>query len=442
MVDGLHAARLSDGDYRRNFSDLVEPLDPPRARIEADRCYYCWDAPCIAACPTSIDVPRFIRAIRTDDVRGAALAILEANVMGATCGRVCPTEVLCEGACVRTAAEGVPVAIGRLQRYATDRLLHSGEQPWARAPSTGRRVAIVGAGPAGLACAHALALHGHNCVVFERRVKPGGLNEHGIAAYKMVDEAAQREVAFIMGVGGIELRPSEPIDVPAQLAALRRDHDAVFLSTGLDDARRLDLMTAAPVAGLESATAFIERVRQSEHLATVPVGREVIVIGGGATAIDAAMQAKRLGASVVTIVYRRAREAMAATEHEQHLASTDGIAFRFGLQPLGVVTAAGRLRGLRFAAPAELGGELTLPADHVLAAIGQQLDPAMDWAAAGIALAAGKIVVDSERRTSLPGVWAGGDCVALGPDLTVVAVEDGKQAARSIHRSLSQEATP
>jgi glutamate synthase (NADPH/NADH) small chain len=291
----IAGGRLRPQDYARNFDELVPPLDRAGALVEADRCYFCHDAPCIEACPTGIDIPSFIRKIGTGNLKGSALDILSANIMGGVCARVCPTEVLCEGACVRNAQEDRPVRIGLLQRHATDWLFEHGIQPFARAAPSGKRVAVVGAGPAGLACAHGCALAGHDVVVFEARDKPGGLNEHGIAAYKVVDDFAQKEVAFITALGGIELRLGRMLGRDIGLAELRAGFDAVFVGVGLAGVNGLG---QEHLAGVESAVHYIERLRQAEDLAALPVGRDVVVIGGGSTAIDVAIQSRRLGCSV------------------------------------------------------------------------------------------------------------------------------------------------
>jgi len=438
-VSDIAAGRLSAEDYARNFDDLTPPLDGVTAPVEAARCYFCYDAPCIEACPTGIDIPSFIRKIQTGNVKGSALTILDANIMGGACARVCPTEVLCEDACVRNKGENKPVKIGRLQRYATDWLFDAGIQPFARAPATGKRVAVVGAGPAGLACAHALARLGHAITVFEKRAKAGGLNEYGIAAYKVAHDFAQREVAFIQAVGGIDIRYGQALGDQLTLAGLRAEFDAVFIGIGLGGVNGLGI-DGQELGGVEDAVRFIETLRQSAK-ATVPVGRHVVVIGGGNTAIDASVQSKRLGAETVTLVYRRGPEAMSATAHEQEVAKGNGVTIRYWAMPTRLVGANGNLSAVEFAySRLDEAGRLIptndgfcLAADQCLVAIGQKLDAA-DLAGA-LALANGKIAVDDDYRTSLPGVWAGGDATA-GDDLTVVAVEDGKIAARSIHAFL------
>ncbi|MFC7451784.1 NAD(P)-dependent oxidoreductase [Insolitispirillum peregrinum] len=420
------------------YQDLVPPMTDLQASAEANRCLFCYDAACTRACPTSIDIPGFIRGIATGNLTGAATTIFAENILGGTCGRVCPTETLCEQACVRTTAEDRPVAIGRLQRYATDAMITSGRQPFERAPATGKTVAVVGAGPAGLSCAHRLALLGHQVSLYDAKPKAGGLNEYGLAAYKMADDFAAREVAFVLGIGGITLYPEQRLGHEITLDGLRQTHDAVFLAIGLGGSNRLSI-PGEDLSGVEDATAFIERLRQSTPSAPPAVPDSVVVIGGGNTAIDAAIQAKRLGAAEVTLVYRRGREQMKATGWEQDLALTSGVILRTFAEPrrmdgdghVQTITferttlSDGRLTGT--------GSTLTLSADLVLKAVGQTL---LTGALAGIAVQGGKIVVDDAAQTSIPGVYAGGDCIASGEDLTVQAVEDGKRAAHAIDAAL------
>jgi dihydropyrimidine dehydrogenase (NAD+) subunit PreT len=438
------AHRLSESAYESNFADLHPPLGHHEARVAADRCLFCWEAPCIAACPTGIDIPLFIRQISTGNALAAAKTILDANIMGGMCARVCPTETLCEQACVREASEGAPVKIGLLQRHATDALLATGRQPYRQGAPTGRHVAVVGAGPAGLACAHKLATLGHAVTLFEARAKPAGLNEYGIAAYKTPGNFAAREAAFILDVGGITLKTGVALGRDITLAALQADHDAVFLGIGLGAVNALGL-EAETLGGVEDAVAFIARLRQAAHPGEVAIGRRVVIIGGGMTAIDMATQAKRIGAEEVTIVYRRGAEAMNASRYEQELAQTDGVLIRHWLRPVALASRAGTVTGITFEYTrledgklVGTGERLTLACDQVFKAIGQKLDDADGFPA--LALQDGRIKVDGERRTSLKGVWAGGDCVAGGDDLTVVAVEDGKQAALSIDRALRARA--
>ena len=439
----IAAGRLAASDYERNFADIEAPLDAKRALVEANRCYFCYDAPCIEACPTGIDIPGFIRKIATGNLKGAAVTILEENIFGGACARVCPTEILCERACVRNLSEDKPVDIGALQRHATDHLMAGKQQPFARKPTTGRRVAIVGAGPAGLACAHRLSMLGHDAVVFEALGKPGGLNEYGVAAYKVPDNFAQREVDFILSLGGIELRCNQVLGRDFTLSQLRRDHDAVFLAMGLAGVNALGV-EGEDLKGVEDAVGYIARLRQARDKARLPVGRRVVVVGGGNTAIDIAVQSKRLGAEDVTIVYRRGPEQMSATHHEQHFAQVNGVKIKHWAKPARVYGERGRLREAEFEYTkldgkgrlAGTGEYFRLPADTLFKAIGQLYlpDPAAKGAREPLELKGGHIAVDGHRATSLDGVYAGGDCAVGGQELTVQAVEDGKRAAEAIDR--------
>jgi dihydropyrimidine dehydrogenase (NAD+) subunit PreT len=448
VTPGISAGVLDAATLAANFGDLHPPLSPHEAKVEADRCYFCYDAPCQDACPTSIDIPLFIREIAADNPLGAAHTILEENIMGGMCARVCPTETLCQEACVREEAEGKPVRIGLLQRYATDAIMATGKNPFTRAEPTGKRVAIVGAGPAGLSCAHALAECGHDVVVFEAREKSAGLNEYGIAAYKTPGGFAQREVDFILSIGGIEVKHGVALGRDTDLAALRRDYDAVFLGLGLAAVNKLGLTGEAQFANVIDAVGYIADLRQADNLADLPVGRRVVVIGGGMTAVDVAVQAKLLGAELVTIVYRRGQEQMKASGFEQDLAQTHGVLIRTWARPIALEGGeGGAVSGVVFEKTQDEGGKLVgggetfrLEADIVFSAIGQLLTPASFGGKDALQGKDGRILVDEAGRTSLPGVWAGGDCIYGGQDLTVGAVEDGKQAARSIDAALRDAA--
>ena len=423
--------RLDAETLARNFADAHPPLTPHEALVESSRCYFCHDAPCIEACPTGIDIPGFIRGINSGNLRGAALRILDANIFGGTCARVCPTEILCEGACVRTAEEDRPVRIGALQRRATDWLMEREPTPFVRGPATGKRIAVVGGGPAGFAAAHRLARYGHEVSVFDARPRPGGLNEYGIAAYKMAGDFAQRELAWLLAIGGITVLPDRALGRDIALEALRQEFDAVFLGMGQAGMRALGI-EGETLAGVRDAASFIAELREADK-ASVPIGRRVVVIGGGNTAIDAATQSRRLGAEIVTIVYRRGPEHMSATHHEQEWAQTNGVAIRHWAAPRRLLGEAGRVAGVEFVRTdaASHGGTFVIEADMVLKAVGQMFLPG----SLDLAIENGRIAVDAERRTTLPGVWAGGDCIA-GADLTVAAVQDGKVAAESMHRAL------
>lgn len=439
--DGITAGRLDAAALETNFSDLHPAYDPHEALVAADRCYFCHDAPCQVACPTSIDIPLFIRQIATGTPESAARTILEDNILGGMCARVCPTETLCEEVCVRETAEGKPVEIGRLQRFATDTLMAKSSQPFERAALTGKTVAVVGAGPAGLACAHRLAMHGHDVVIFEARKKGGGLNEFGIAAYKSTNDFAQAEVDWLLGIGGIEIRYDAGLGGAISLDGLQADFDAVFLGMGLAGVNALGL-EGEDKDGVMPATEFIEELRQTTDLTGMAIGRHVVVIGGGMTAIDAGAQARLLGAQDVTIVYRRGQEAMAASEFEQDLAAQKGVRIIHNATPVGV-EGNGSLTGVRFAYTETQDGKLvtlddgfTLPADQLFTAIGQSLNGAPE----SLDVAGGKITVSDAGQTSVAGVWAGGDCASGGDDLTVTAVAEGRDAAENIHATLMGEA--
>ena len=439
--DGIRAGRLGAERYAENFCDSHPPLDRPQALIEAERCYYCYDAPCIRACPTGIDIPSFIQRIAQDNIRGAAGAILEENILGGMCARVCPTEVLCEQACVRNTHEDKPVEIGLLQRYATDGYFAAPGAPlFTRAARTGRIAAAVGAGPASLAFAHRLAMLGHDVVVFDANPLPGGLNEYGLATYKTVGGFAQREIEWLLSIGGIELRHGQVLGRDFSLDDLVRDYDAVFLGIGLAGVNALGV--AEPQAeGLRDAVRFFAVLRQAPDYSQVPIGSRVVVIGGGMTAVDAAVQSKKLGAEEVTIVYRRGEESMAASGYERDWARRNGVTIRHWAAPREVLAEGGRVRGMRFARTknengvlVETGETFVLAADMVFKAIGQSCQASA--AGAAIALEAGRIAIDAEGRTSHAKVWAGGDCTFGGRDLTVEAVEHGKRAAIALDRSL------
>ncbi|MEO6395551.1 MAG: NAD(P)-dependent oxidoreductase [Devosia sp.] len=439
LKDGIAAGRLAPEQYAENFADLHPPLDRHEAFVEADRCYFCYDAPCQTACPTSIDIPLFIREVLGDNPLGAAETIFEQNILGGMCARVCPTEQLCEEACVREAAEGKPVRIGLLQRYATDAAMRENRQFFTRAPSTGKRVAVVGAGPAGLSAAHRLALHGHEVVIYDSRQKPGGLNEYGIASYKTPGGFAQAEVDYVTAIGGINIESGMALGRDLSLEALVGKYDALFLGLGLGATNALWIDNELS-EGAVDAIDFIAELRQAGDLASLPIGRRVVVIGGGMTAVDAAVQAKLLGAEQVTMVYRRGKAQMNASGFEQDLAAAKGVTIRYWLAPNRVLVEDGKVAGLELdytaldasGALQPTGETTTIACDQVFKAVGQKLEKRPE-----LTLSGGKIAVDAEGRTSMAKVWAGGDCATGGDDLTVTAVAEGRDAAESINRFLS-----
>ena len=436
MTPGIAADRLSKEALAQNFADLHVPLEPHEVRVAADRCYFCYDAPCVTACPTDIDIPLVIRQSSTGRPEAAAKTIFDMNILGGMCARVCPTEVLCEQACVREVSEGKPVEIGRLQRHATDSLMAKNIHPFNRAASTGKKVAVVGAGPAGLSCAHRLASKGIDVTIYDTRSKAGGLNEYGIAAYKSTNDFAAKEVAWLLSIGGITIENNKTLGVDMTLDGLSSDFDAVFLSVGLGGVNALSLSSEDETC-VSDAVGFIETLRQSTDLASIPIGRNVVVIGGGMTAVDAAVQSKLLGAEQVTIAYRRGREAMSASRYEQDLAASHGVKLLFNVQPVKLETVGtGTALVLEYTATNDTrltgtGETVRIAADQVFSAIGQTL--ATDG---GLALDGRKIAVTGAGRTSRDRVWAGGDCASGGDDLTVTAVAEGRDAAMDIYATL------
>jgi dihydropyrimidine dehydrogenase (NAD+) subunit PreT len=445
LETGIRKGRLSPAEYEANFADLHPRLNNHEALVASDRCYFCYDAPCMTACPTSIDIPLFIRQISTGNPIGSAKTIFDQNILGGMCARVCPTEQLCEEACVRNTAEERPVEIGRLQRYATDTAMAENKQFYQRPASTGKTIAVVGAGPAGLACAHRLAMKGHSVIIFDAREKAGGLNEYGIATYKAVDDFAQKEVDYVLSIGGIEVRHNHALGREFTLAELSTQYDAVFLGLGLAGVNALRAV-GEDLEGVADAVSYIADLRQAGDKADIAIGRRVVVLGGGMTAIDAAVQAKLLGAEEVTICYRRGKEHMNASEFEQDLAASKGVMIRHWLAPKQIIDKDGTVAGIEVEYTEIRDGRLTgtgdvgvIAADQIFKAIGQTFEAS---GLGALHMEAGRIAIDNEGRTSLEGVWAGGDCVLGGDDLTVSAVAQGRDAAESINVALAAALAP
>jgi len=432
-------------DPKHALAEHLPPLTAQEALVEANRCLFCFDAPCTQACPTHIDVPRFIKKIATHNLLGSARTILESNLLGATCARVCPVEELCVGACV-LGSEHKPIAIGRLQRYATDFVYQRHLDVFHAGTPNGHKVAVIGAGPAGLSCAGELARRGHNVTVFEKRELAGGLSTYGIIALREPVEAALAEVEMIRRLGvrietGVELGRNLTID------HLRARFDAVFLAVGLWAIPEMEIAGEEHmVDGLE----YIEQSKLAPH--AMKIGRHVAVIGAGNTAIDCATIAKRLGAETVVMVYRRSQRQMTAYAHEYDFVKKEGVEFRFLTQPLRVLTANGAVSGLecvrmrlgtqdasgRPAPQAVEGSEFVLAVDQVVKAIGQEMTPVAAWL--GLETKKGKICVNDSFETNIPGIFAGGDCIRWkGAASTVMGVQDGKLAARAIHERLQAQ---
>ena len=436
-TNGIVANRLPSEQVENNFVDLHPPLSEHEALIASDRCYFCYDAPCVTACPTEIDIPLFIRQIMTGTPQASGKTILTQNILGGMCARVCPTETLCEQACVREISEGKPVEIGRLQRYATDSIMELSHHPFERSVETGLKIAVIGAGPAGLACAHRLAIHGHKVTIFDKNNKAGGLNEYGIAAYKSVDNFAQKEIDWLLEIGGIEIKSNCVLNENIFIDELKAEYNAVFLGVGLVGVNELSV-PGNDKNNVLDAVKFIENLRQKEDKASIPIGRKIVVIGGGMTAVDAAVQSKLLGADDVSIVYRRERAKMGASKFEQDLATSKGVRIIENASPVEI-SGNEAASSIKFAYTKSTNGileiqseEFELEVDQVFKAIGQNIDSSLH----DLKLENGKIVIDEEGRTSIKGLWAGGDCALGGEDLTVTAVAQGRDAAESINNSL------
>lgn len=442
-----YCTQLDIKEIERNFADLHPALTPAEAMHEANRCLYCFDAPCMHACPTHIDVPAFIKKIASNNLMGSARVIFDANPIGATCARVCPVEALCEGACVENTLLQKPIEIGRLQRYATDHALSNGRQIYSRGEPTGKIVGIVGSGPAGLSCATYLSRLGHDVTIYERREKPGGLDTYGMAEYKMPQSVSLSEAEHVREMGVTFKLNTEIGKGPASesnglknvaFEELLRDHDAVFLGIGLGATNHLNI-PGEELDGVYDALAFIEKVKTREWQ-SVPLGRAVCVIGAGNTAVDAVTQAKRLGAKRVIMVYRRTEKDAPAYDYEMELARMDGIEFSWQAAPVGILSDDGKhvssLRCERTDGSLEL---FDTPCDMVIKAVGQtKMSSFFSDVAAVDVDEKGRVKINDQMQTSNPKIFAGGDCANGGAE-AVDAAQMGKLAAMGIHEALTGE---
>lgn len=426
------------------FKDINPALSARQAGMESSRCYYCYDAPCVKACPSNIDIPSFIASIQVDDLTGAAKTIYSENIMGGSCSRVCPTEILCEQACVRNKEhEKTPVKIGLLQRFATDNA-HIEGHPFERASATGKKVAVVGGGPAGLSCAHRLAMLGNDVEIYEAQDKLGGLNEYGIAKYKLTNNFAQKEVDFILGIGGISVHTNTALGRDVTLEQLKSNFDAVFLGIGLQDVHSLMLLGESHPQ-IFNAVDFIRDLRQASDIEALQIPKDsAVVIGAGNTAIDMACQLKRLGTEDVTLVYRRGEEHMSATEHEQQIAKNHQVRIKTWSRPEKInLDDAGRLQSLTFRKTYLEDGVLKdseerfeITCSAVYKAVGQKFTYPNNETLIPI-VSNGKLATFGQQVTSVENVFAGGDCTSIGQDLTVEAVQQGKLAALAIHQQIN-----
>lgn len=434
--------RLTAEQYRQNFADIHPPFEThDAALVEANRCLFCYDAPCTKSCPTSIDVPKFIKQITTENIKGSAHTIFTSNIMGAGCSKVCPVEKLCEGACVYNLMEETPIHIAKLQRYSTGIAMEKNWQLFTRKPSVGKKVAIVGAGPAGLSCAHSLSREGVDVTIYEKEERGGGLMTYGIAAYKVTPEFCEDEVNYITAIGGIDIKYSTALGRDITLQELQQNFDAVFLGFGVGVARQLDI-PGEDLDGVVDAISFIYDLRNN-GFSSLPVGDKVAVIGLGMTAIDAATQAKRLGAKDVTIVYRRTYDEKPCTDVELDIAKLDGCNVLWLAAPKEVIGTDGKVSQLVCSimqlgepdasgrrSPVDTGKTTTLDVDMVIKAAGQI--PFEELVAANnLENNRGKVSVQAKAFTNIAGVFAGGDCVNGGKEV-VDAVQAGKDGAKAI----------
>lgn len=439
--------KLTSDQYKANFTDIHPPFEnKTAAQVEASRCLFCYDAPCTKACPTHIDVPKFIKQIVTDNVKGSAHTIFSSNIMGAGCSKVCPVEKLCEGSCVFNLLEEPPIPIAKLQRYSTEKAMENKWSLFDRKPSSGKKVAIVGAGPAGLSCAHVLSREGVDVTIYEKESKGGGLMTYGIAAYKVTPEFCEDEVNYILSLGGITIQNNQELGKDITLSQLKKEYDAVYLAMGVGVARQLEI-PGEKLEGVVDAISFIYDLR-SKGFSTVPVGDKVAVIGMGMTAIDAATQAKRLGAKVVTMVYRRTEAEKPCTDVELDIAKLDGCNIIWLAAPQKIKGTGGKVKQLVCSkmklgepdasgrrSPVDTGETFTLEVDMVIKAAGQvpfeKLVKKLKLENKN-----GKILINENCSTNIKGVFAGGDAVNGGKEV-VDAAQAGKDGAKAILKFLA-----
>ena len=434
--------RLTTEQYDQNFADIHPPFENKTAAQEdANRCLFCYDAPCTKSCPTSIDIPKFIKQITTDNIKGSANTIFSSNIMGAGCSRVCPVEKLCEGACVFNLLEEEPIPIAKLQRYSTEKAMENNWQLFERKPPVGKKVAIIGAGPAGLSCAHVLSREGIDVTIYEKESKGGGLMTYGIAAYKVTPQFCEEEVNYIISIGGIDIKYNHELGRDISLMDLQKNYDAVYIGMGVGVARQLDI-PGEELDGVADAISFIYDIRAKGY-SSVPVGDNVAVIGMGMTAIDAATQAKRLGAKNVTLVYRRTEAEKPCTNVELDIAKLDGCEIIWLAAPKEVKGINGKVSQLDCSvmklgepdasgrrSPVDTGETFTLDVDMVIKAAGQV--PFEKLVKKNkLENKNGKLVIDNNCSTNIKRVFAGGDAVNGGKEV-VDAVEDGKHGAKAI----------
>jgi len=437
------AAKLKPEQYEANFAELHPPFTPNSAVAEANRCLYCYDSPCMKACPTHIDISTFIKKIATGNLKGSAKTILSSNWIALTCAKACPVDVLCEGACVYNARGEEPIQIGRLQRYAIDWYFEHGMPPlFMPAPKNGKSLGVIGAGAAGLACAAEAALLGYDVTIYDANEKPGGLNTWGIAPYKMTQEDAMNEVKLVQSFG-VKIQSGVRVGRHVSLDELEKRHDAIFLGVGLGSSSRLNI-PGENLPGVVDALDFIEKVT-TRNWQSVDVGKRVAVIGGGNTAIDAVTEARRLGAGQVMIIYRRSIQEMPAYDFEYELAKSDGVQFQFLTAPSRIIgndhVEALECIQMKLGEPDEEGrrraipvpySEFQIPVDMVIKSVGQKIEGTFLGTIPNLKIEHQRVWVNADTlQTSNPKYFAGGDCINGGKEV-VNAAADGKRAAHGI----------
>lgn len=425
----------SEREFAQNFASIKPPMNSTESYYESSRCLFCYDAPCINACPTQIDIPLFIRQINDGNLTGAAKTIYQSNYFGHACGQVCPTEVLCEGACVYNHQNVKPIEIGRLQSFATQKAISEGKKLFKTAPQIGKKVAIIGAGPAGIACACELRMHGAEVTIYEAKSQPSGLTVYGVAPYKITNEQALDEVAYLQQQFGFTIVYNTPIDSKIALQQLEQNFDALFLGIGLGETSSLNIV-GENLDNCFGAVEFIERLRNEHHALKVPA--KVIVLGGGNTAMDAASECARMGSEEVILAYRREKEAMGAYDFEYELAKTAGVKGLFNVQPIEIVGQNGKVSGVKFAQTTVINGQFQIiansdvivPCDWVIKATGQSKQSQFLQLIDNLALdEKARIKVNPQTgQTSNPKYFAAGDAVNGGKEVVNAAAE-GKKAA-------------
>ncbi len=422
----------SEAEFEKNFAQIKPLMTNTEAYYESSRCLFCYDAPCVNACPTGIDIPLFIRQINSKNDMGAAKTIYDSNYFGYACGKICPTEVLCEGACVYNHSDVKPIEIGRLQSFATGKAIASDKQFYSVPKSNGKKVAVIGAGPAGISCACELRLQGFDVDIFEAKEKPSGLTVHGVAPYKITNEEALNEMEYLQKQFGYKVHYNKTISTKEDLTSLEKNYDAVFIGIGLGKTSSLKIK-GEELENVFGAVEFVQQLRMNHHNISVP--KKVVVLGGGNTAMDAASESARMGAEVI-LAYRRSKEEMPAYDFEYDLAKGVGVKGLFNVSPIEIIGDNGKVKAIKLIGNGQLAidkqEELILDCNWVIKATGQSKQSEFLKLIDGLKLdEKGRVFVSDNFQTSNNKYFAAGDAVSGGQEV-VNAVADGKKAAKQI----------